>query len=83
MRKIFAGAAALSMVATPVMAQPVASNSAAKLSLSKAVPASARASTVAGKNKALAGGGLIAILAAAAVVVGIVVVADGGDSDSN
>jgi len=84
MHKILAGAAALSMMATPAVAQTVSANPAAKLSLAKSVPGPARTSTVAGKNKALAGGGLIAIVAAAAVVLGIVVIADGDDdSDSN
>jgi len=81
-RKFLTGAAALTMVATPVVAQAATVNPAAKLSLSKAVPASARASTVAGKSKALAGTGLIiAIVAGAAVIAGIVAIAS--DSDSN
>lgn len=81
-RKFFAGAAALSMIATPVVASAATTNPAAKLSLSKSVPAGARASTTAAKSKALGGTGLIvALVAAAAVVAGIVVVAT--DSDSN
>ncbi|HET9511185.1 MAG TPA: hypothetical protein VFO80_08550 [Sphingomonas sp.] len=82
-RNFLVGAAALSMVATPVAAQTtVSANPAAKLSLSKAVPAGARASTAAGKSKALAGTGLIvALVAGAAVIAGIIVVAS--DSDSN
>lgn len=79
-RKLLTGAAALSMVATPVMAQPAA-NPAAKLSLSKAVPANARAANSQAKSKALGGGLIVAIVAAAAVVAGIVIVAE--DSDSN
>ncbi|MFD1786562.1 hypothetical protein ACFSC3_03145 [Sphingomonas floccifaciens] len=80
-RKFVMSAVALSMVATPVMAQ-TASNPAAKLSLAKAVPANARVSATAGKNKALAGTGLIiAIVAGAAVVAGIIAIAS--DSDSN
>ncbi|MBN2972738.1 hypothetical protein JW805_11995 [Roseomonas aeriglobus] len=80
-RKLLIGATALSMVATPVLAQSTV-NPAAKLSLAKAVPADARVSAKAGKSKALAGTGLIiALVAGAAVVAGIIAVAS--DSDSN
>lgn len=79
-RKLLTGAAALSMVATPVMAQSTV-NPAAKLSLAKSVPTDARVSAKAGKSKALAGTGLIvAIVAGIAVVGGIIAVAS---SDSN
>ena len=83
-RNLIAGVAALSLVATPALAQSaVTASPAAKLSLKNAVPAGARASTTAGKSK-LAGSGLVvALIAAAAVVVGIVVIADDNDSDSN
>lgn len=69
--------AAIAMLA----AQPVAANSASKLSLSNAVKSDVRASAKAGKNKAAAGIPLIAIIAGVAVVVGIVVIASDGDSN--
>jgi hypothetical protein len=83
-RKLMAGAAALAMTTSPVLAAaPTTQSAAAKLSLKNAVPASARASSQAGKSKA-AGGLLVPILVGVAVVAGIIIIADGdNDADSN
>lgn len=84
--KVLLTCAAASMVAMPVVATAATANPAAKLSLSKAVPGSARASSKAGKSKQDGGseGIIILVLAGAAVVAGVVA-ATSGDStpDSN
>lgn len=74
--KSLAALAALSMTATPVLAEQA--NPAAKLSIS---PASARIGAAKGKQK-LAGGFLIAAIAVVAVIAGVVIVAT-DDNDSN
>lgn len=75
--KVLLAAAAVTMTASPVLADMA--NPAASLSIP--APASARAGAKHGKSE-MAGGVLIAVLAAAAVVAGVVVVAT-DDSDSN
>lgn len=81
MKKVFAAAAAASMVATPVLAAPaapVAGNVAQSLSLSNAP--SLRSATASSKKSKLQGSGIIvAVLAAAAVVGGIIIIADNDD----
>jgi SNF family Na+-dependent transporter len=74
--KILLAAAAVSMAATPALANPASS-----LSVSNSV----RTGSSAGKKSELAGGGIIiAVLAVAAVVAGIVIIADDNDkADSN
>ncbi|MFD1787262.1 hypothetical protein ACFSC3_06735 [Sphingomonas floccifaciens] len=73
------------LAAAMVVAQPVAASAARpveaaqKLSLKNAVPGDARASTKAGKNKAI-GAGLILLIVAG--VVGVIAIATSG-SDSN
>ncbi|WP_294294923.1 hypothetical protein [uncultured Sphingomonas sp.] len=68
-----------------VVAQPVAAvaarpaDTAQKLSLKNAVPADARVSAKAGKNKALSAGLILLVVAAA---VGVIAIASSG-SDSN
>lgn len=79
LRKLLAGAAALAMTTSPVIAAvPTAQSAAAKLSIAKSVPASARASAPAGKSKA-AGGFLLPAIAVVAVIIGIVLITDGDD----
>lgn len=77
MKKILAGAAAMSLVAMPVAAS---ATDASKLSLTS----SARAGTSAKAKNELAGGGVIvAIIAAAAVIAGIIIVANEDDSPNS
>lgn len=78
MRSILAGAAALSLIASPALA---ATNPAASLSVAKA----ARASTPTAKKSELFGGGILAaVIAAGVIAIGVVaIVNDEDDSDSN
>ena len=78
MRSILAGAAALSLMATPSLA---ATNPAASLSVAKA----ARAGTPTAKKNELFGGGILAaVIAAGIVAIGVVaIVNDEDNSDSN
>ncbi|WP_375250492.1 hypothetical protein [Sphingomonas sp.] len=82
MRSILAGAAALSLIATPTIAAaaPASSNPAASLSVSNA-----RAATATSKKSQLAGAGFFAaaILAGIAAIGVIAIVNDSDDSDSN
>ena len=74
-KKLMTGAAALSLVAMPMVAQAA---DASKLSLSSQV----RSGTVAKGERQEEGSGsgwIVAGLAAAAVVAGIVIIADGDD----
>lgn len=78
MMKFLAAVAATAMVAAPVAAAPT--NTAANLSISKSV----RASAPAAKTNKLAGGGVLAALIAAGVVaIGVIAIVKDDDSDSN
>lgn len=80
--KVLLTFAATSMVAMPVAANAAVAQPAAKLSLSKSVPASVRVASKAGKSKAVEGGVIVLIAAAAAVIAGVVIATDGSpDSD--
>jgi len=80
LRNVLVGAAALSMIATPALARPVAAGSAAKLSVVKSIPANARVGApTQGSRKAMGRGLVIGLVAAAAVIIGIILIADGDD----
>ena len=78
MRSILAGAAALSLIATPALA--ATSNPASSLSV-----AQSRAATPSAKKSELAGAGIFAaIIAAGIAAIGVIaIVNDDDDSDSN
>ncbi|MGJ3629775.1 hypothetical protein AB5I41_28495 [Sphingomonas sp. MMS24-JH45] len=77
MRSILAGAAALSLIASPALA---ATNPASSLSVAKA----ARASTPTAKKSELFGGGILAVVIAAGVIaIGVVAIVNDESSDSN
>ncbi len=78
MRSILAGAAALSLIATPALA--ATANPAASLSV-----AQSRAATPSAKKSELAGAGIFAaIIAAGVAAIGVIaIVNDDDDSDSN
>lgn len=70
--KLIAACAAASMVAMPVAATAATANPAAKLSLSKAAPEGARASSKAGKSKAFGTGGFLLLFVGLAVAAGVI-----------
>ncbi len=81
--KVVLAYAAASMAVMPVAATAATANPAAKLSLSKAVPSSARVATKAGKSKAAGTGIVILIAAVAAVGLGIAAATTGGSSEAD
>ncbi|WP_294198753.1 hypothetical protein [uncultured Sphingomonas sp.] len=77
MRSILAGAAALSLIATPALA--ATSNPASSLSV-----AQSRAATPSAKKNELAGAGIFAaIIAAGIAAIGVIAIVNDDNSDSN
>jgi hypothetical protein len=83
--KVLLTCAAASMMAAPVAATAATANPAAKLSVSKSVPASVRVAAKAGKSKQDGGseGIIVLVLAGAAVIAGVIAATSGDSSPSS
>lgn len=75
--KVLLACAATSMAAMPVVATAATANPAAKLSISKSVPGSVRASSKRGKSKAIEAGAIVLVFAVGAVAAGTLAATDG------
>lgn len=81
--KILLAFAGTSIAAMPIAASAATVNPAAKLSISKSVPAAARVAAKRGDAKAEGEGVIVLVLAGAAVVAGVVAATSGDSSPSS